>query len=93
MRIWRKNNYRFSRRRVRFFYICDYLSGKILRADEAEILREFLRRHNDFILISDEIYEKIVFDDLKNISMAVYSDVADSVITTNGFSKAYAMTG
>ncbi len=68
-------------------------TGKILKADEAEILREFLRRHNDLILISDEIYEKIVFDDLKNISMAAYSDVADRVITINGFSKAYAMTG
>lgn len=68
-------------------------TGKILKSSEAEILRKFLRQHDNVYLISDEIYEKIVFDGQKSISMASYSDIGERVITINGFSKSYAMTG
>jgi aspartate aminotransferase len=44
---------------------------------------------NDFLIISDEIYEKIIYDK-KHYSPAKYSD---NVVTLNGFSKTYAMTG
>ena len=48
-----------------------------------------LSMDNDFLIISDEIYEKIIYDK-KHYSPAKYSD---NVITLNGFSKTYAMTG
>ena len=44
---------------------------------------------HDFLIVSDEIYEKIIYDK-KHYSPAKYSD---NVITLNGFSKTYAMTG
>lgn len=48
---------------------------------------------NDLTLVSDEIYEKIIYDGQKNISPASISSLKDRTITVNGFSKAYAMTG
>ncbi len=45
-------------------------------------------------VISDEIYEKIIYDGIKHASPASFGDeFMNKVITVNGFSKAYAMTG
>lgn len=45
-------------------------------------------------IISDEIYEKIIYDGMKHISPASFGDeFMKKVITVNGFSKSYAMTG
>src|SRR5947207_15431452 len=45
-------------------------------------------------ILSDEIYEKLVYDDVEHVSIASLSKEAyDLTITVNGFSKAYAMTG
>ncbi len=44
------------------------------------------------IVISDEIYEHITFTG-KHISLATFSSIADRVVTVNGVSKGYAMTG
>ena len=67
-------------------------TGRILSSDEAELLRDIAKKYNLFI-ISDEIYEKIVFDGKKNVSIASYEGMQDRVITVNGFSKSVAMTG
>lgn len=48
---------------------------------------------NDLVLLSDEIYEKIIYDEKVNISPASIEELRDRTITINGFSKAYAMTG
>ena len=49
---------------------------------------------NDAWIISDEIYEKIIFDGFKHVSIASLSpEVAARTITVNGMSKSYAMTG
>jgi len=48
---------------------------------------------NDFFIISDEIYEKIIYDDGKHFSIGSIPEVKDKVITIGGVSKAYAMTG
>ncbi len=45
---------------------------------------------NNIIIISDEIYEKIIYDDVKHHSPMEYTD---NCILINGFSKSYAMTG
>ena len=68
-------------------------TGRVLTCDEADEIRKFLNKHNDIILISDEVYEKIIFDNHKHISMGSYEDIAKRVITINSFSKSVAMTG
>jgi aspartate aminotransferase len=48
----------------------------------------------EILILSDEIYEKLVYDDSKHVSTASLSSAAyDLTITVNGFSKAYSMTG
>lgn len=68
-------------------------TGRNLSREEAEEVHAFMLAHPDVILLADEIYERIVFDNCENISMASYADVVDRVITVNGFSKSVAMTG
>lgn len=49
---------------------------------------------NDIYIISDEIYEKIIYDGREHISIASFSDeIKELCIVVNGVSKAYAMTG
>lgn len=67
-------------------------TGRILHADEAEILEAFLLRHPEIYLLSDEVYERIIYG-AESVSMGSRSAVADRVITVNGFSKSVAMTG
>ena len=48
----------------------------------------------DLFVISDEIYEKLIYDDVKHISIASLSEeMKNRTIVVNGVSKAYAMTG
>ena len=48
----------------------------------------------DILILSDEIYEKLVYAGQQHVSIASLSkDIFDHTITINGFSKAYAMTG
>lgn len=68
-------------------------SGRILHEDEAEILEAFLLRHPDVYLLSDEVYERIVYDGKRSVSMASRPAVAERVVTVNSFSKSAAMTG
>jgi aspartate aminotransferase len=50
-------------------------------------------RHN-FLIISDEIYEKVLYDGASHVSIATLSpEVAAQTVIINGVSKAYAMTG
>ncbi len=49
---------------------------------------------NDFYVVSDEIYEEIIYDDREHISIATLGDeIKERTIVVNGMSKAYAMTG
>jgi aminotransferase len=48
---------------------------------------------NDIFVISDELYERIVFDGVRAHSIASFDDMHDHAITINGVSKSYAMTG
>jgi aspartate aminotransferase len=48
----------------------------------------------DIYILSDEIYEKLVYDDIQHVSVASLSkEAAELTLTINGFSKSYAMTG
>ena len=68
-------------------------TGRALNRQEAAELEAFLLRHPDVLLLSDEMYERIVFSGYENVSPAAFASVADRVITVNGFSKSVAMTG
>jgi len=57
-----------------------------------EAVADIARRHN-LLVISDEIYEKILFDGAVHHSISSFPDMRDRTITVNGFSKAYSMTG
>lgn len=56
-------------------------------------IAEVVKKHN-FYVLSDEIYEKLVFDDFKFISFpAIDPELKPKTILVNGVSKSYAMTG
>ncbi len=66
-------------------------TGRVLTTAEADAIAAFAV-DRDLLIITDEIYEKIIFG-AGNISMASRPDCAERTVTTNGFSKSYAMTG
>lgn len=63
-------------------------TGAVMEKEDIKAIAD-LSMDKNFLIISDEIYEKIIYDK-KHYSPAKYSD---NVITLNGFSKTYAMTG
>ncbi len=67
-------------------------TGRVMTAEEWKAVRNVVKKH-DLYLISDEVYEKIIFDGRKNISPAAFEDIRQKTITINSFSKSYAMTG
>ena len=52
-----------------------------------------LAKDHNLIVVSDEVYEKIIFDGRKHLSIASLPGMFERTITINGFSKTYAMTG
>ena len=64
-------------------------SGAVLSKKDIEMVADLVKDHNIYVL-SDEIYEKIVYG-VKNYSIG--SIIPEQTITVNGFSKAYAMAG
>ena len=69
-------------------------TGACYRRNELAGLAEVLRRHPDVVVATDDMYEKIMWDDepFSNILTAA-PDLADRTVVLNGVSKAYAMTG
>jgi len=68
-------------------------TGAVYSREELFALAEYLEDKN-IIIISDEIYEKIVYDDNTHISIASYSEkVKEKTVVINGVSKAFSMTG
>jgi aspartate aminotransferase len=68
-------------------------TGSVYSREEMEKIAE-IALGEDILILSDEIYEKLVYGEHKHTSIASLSkEVADLTITINGFSKAYAMTG
>ena len=68
-------------------------TGMVYSGDELRSLVDVAVKHGLYI-VSDEIYEKMVYDGMKHASPASFSRAAcDLTVTVNGFSKAFAMTG
>jgi aspartate aminotransferase len=67
-------------------------TGMVYTREEMERIAKIVQRHEGLFIISDEIYEHITFTG-KHESMASFNYIYDRVITVNGVSKGYAMTG
>jgi aspartate aminotransferase len=69
-------------------------SGATCDASALQAIAEVLRRHPEIWVLSDDIYEHLLFDDFTYATLAaVAPDLADRVVTMTGVSKSYAMTG
>lgn len=68
-------------------------TGQVYSEQELKVISEFCCENNIYI-ISDEIYEKLLYTDTGHNSPAAFSDqIKDITITINGLSKSFAMTG
>jgi aspartate aminotransferase len=67
-------------------------TGMVYNRKEMEKIARVVEKHEGIFLISDEIYEHIIFTG-EHVSMASFDFIYDRVITVNGVSKGYAMTG
>ena len=67
-------------------------TGMVLTKDEVELIVELAIKYNAYI-ISDEVYEKLVYSNYQHISFGLYKEIRDRLIICNGYSKSHAMTG
>lgn len=67
-------------------------TGVVQSRETLEKLADIAKKH-DLIVVSDEIYEKLVYDGAKHVSIAALPGMKERTITLNGFSKCYSMTG
>lgn len=67
-------------------------TGRVLGPEELQVIREVALKH-DLWVISDEIYEHLVYDGHRHVSIATLPEMRDRTVVVNGMSKAYAMTG
>ena len=68
-------------------------TGTVYGIRTLEKIAEICLKH-DILVISDEIYEKLIYDGKEHVSIATISDeVRENTVLINGVSKAYAMTG
>jgi aspartate aminotransferase len=69
-------------------------SGAIYSAEELRAFGQVLRNHPQVHVMTDDIYEHLIYDDLAHSTFAqVNPDLADRTLTINGVSKTFAMTG
>ena len=68
-------------------------TGKVMSAADMQVLRDYMNAHPQIYLLSDEMYEKIIYDGHVCISPASFPELFERVIVVNGFSKSSAMTG
>jgi len=67
-------------------------TGSILNRQELQRIASFALRH-DLIVITDEVYQELIYDGLTHSSIATLPDMWDRTVTITSFSKSYAMTG
>lgn len=67
-------------------------TGVVLSKEEVERIVE-LAKENDAYIISDEVYEKLVYSGYEHNSFGPYHEIKNRLIICNGYSKSHAMTG
>lgn len=68
-------------------------TGSIFSREELGAIAGVLKKHPHIYALSDEIYEYINYTGQRHHSLAEFSEIKEQVITVNGFSKGFAMTG
>jgi len=97
-----RNNYRIETetlekeitQRTKMIWLCNPSNptGHVFSKQDLETIADVAQKH-DLIVFADEIYEKIVYDDTRHVSIGSLPNMENRTVTVNGFSKAYAMTG
>lgn len=83
-----------DRTRLLFFNTPNNPTGVSFTRSELEALGEVVAAHEQLVVVSDDIYEHIYWGDGPWLTPAqVWTDLQDRIVTVNGVSKAYAMTG
>lgn len=67
-------------------------TGHVMNEDEINAVADFALEH-DLLIVADEVYERLVYDECRHISIGSIERVSDRVITLNGLSKSHAMMG
>ncbi len=67
-------------------------AGGVISADAMESIAQLAMKH-DLLVMTDEIYEHMVYGDHRHVSIASLPGMAERTLTFNGLSKTYAMTG
>ena len=67
-------------------------TGRVITQEELDAIVAVALEH-DLYVISDEIYETVIFDGRKHLSPAAVAGMAERTLTINGLSKSHAMTG
>jgi len=67
-------------------------TGKVFTRSELELIRDLCVEFN-VLAITDEIYEHILYDSARHISMAALEGMRERTVTINGLSKTYSVTG
>lgn len=67
-------------------------TGAVASKDALEEVAALAKKY-DLLVLSDEIYEKLLYEDCKHYSLASFPGMKERTLTVNGFSKAYSMTG
>lgn len=68
-------------------------TGSVYSREELAAIAQVIAKHPNVYVLCDEIYEYINFTGEKHTSLAEFAEVKEQVITVNGFSKGFAMTG
>ena len=68
-------------------------TGASYTKDEIKKLSQVLIKHKKIHILSDDIYEHIIYDKFKFFTIAQLSNLKNRTLTMNGVSKSYAMTG
>jgi len=82
-----------SRTKLLFLNTPHNPTGKMIRQYEFDFLVDLLQKYPKLHILSDEVYERIITGSCKHLSLASNQNISERVITVNGFSKAYFMTG
>ena len=68
-------------------------TGSCYTESEINSLADILKKHKQIHILSDDIYEHITYENFKFFTIAQVKELEDRILTMNGVSKSYAMTG
>ncbi len=83
---------RAPRAKVLVFNTPNNPTGRVATEEEIRAVAEFAQER-DLLVISDELYEKLLYDGRRHLSIASLPGMRERTVTINGASKSYAMTG